>query len=90
MKRVKVKIFGSVQGIFFRANTKDLAYKLGVKGWVRNAPEGSVEVLFEGEDQAVDKIVNWCRKGPIGARVERVETKEEKYKGEFQKFSIIY
>jgi acylphosphatase len=53
-------------------------------------PDGSVEALFEGEDQALNKIVSWCKKGPIGARVDRVEAKEEKYKGEFEEFSIIY
>jgi acylphosphatase len=90
VKRVRVKIFGEVQGVFFRANTKEKADELGIKGWVRNLPDGSVEALFEGEDQAVNEIINWCKKGPIGARVEKVEIKEEKFKNEFKKFSIIY
>ena len=90
MKRVKVKIFGKVQGVFFRYNTKKMAEMLGVKGWVRNCEDGSVEAVFEGEDEKVDELVRWCRKGPSLARVEKIEVKDEKLKGEFKDFRIIY
>jgi len=90
MKRVKVKIFGKVQGVFFRYNTKKMAEMLGVKGWVRNCEDGSVEAVFEGEDEKVDELVRWCRKGPSLARVEKIEVKDEKFKGEFKDFRIIY
>lgn len=90
MKRVRVKIFGEVQGVFFRANTKEKADELGIKGWVRNLPDMCVEALFEGEDSKVNEIINWCRKGPIGARVDRIEVKEEKFRDEFKKiFSYL-
>ena len=90
MKRVKVKIFGKVQGVFFRYNTKKMAEMLGVKGWVRNCEDGSVEAVFEGEDEKVDELVRWCRKGPSLARIEKIEVKDEKFKGEFKDFRIIY
>ena len=90
MKRVYVRIFGRVQGVFFRFNTKKLADKLGIKGWVRNREDGSVEAVFEGKDENVDKIVEWCKRGPTLAKVERIEVKEEKYEGEFKDFEIKF
>lgn len=90
MKRMHVIIHGWVHGVFFRHNTKKIADRLNIKGWVRNNWDGTVEAVFEGEDNPVDKIMQWCHKGPIGARVERVDVKEGKYKDEFKDFSIIY
>ena len=62
-----------MQGVFFRVETRDRARSLGVGGWVRNAADGSVEAVFEGEDERVDSMVDWCRRGPRGARVDDVE-----------------
>lgn len=90
MRRVHVRIYGRVQGVFFRHNTKKIADKLDVKGWVRNNPNDTVEIVAEGNDDAIEKLLNWCRKGPIGAKVDRIEVKEEKYRTEFKEFSIIY
>ena len=90
MKRVHVFISGSVHGVFFRANTRDKAKALNLKGFVRNLPDGRVEAVFEGADEDVEKIIDFCRKGPFGARVENVEVKEEKYKAEFEDFEIRY
>ncbi len=89
MKRAHVKIYGRVQGVFFRANTKEMAEKLGIKGWVRNMPDGSVEAVFEGENEAVEQIIEWCHHGPPMARVEKVDVKYEEPKGE-KDFKIIY
>ena len=77
MKRVRVRIHGRVQGVFFRAETRSRAESLGLAGWVRNAPDGSVEALFEGDPVRVDSMVEWCRRGPSGARVTEVEVLEE-------------
>jgi acylphosphatase len=63
MSRAHVYIRGKVQGVFFRASTKDQASMLGLKGWVKNCLDGDVEAVFEGEKAAVDNIVNWCKKG---------------------------
>ncbi|WP_038057379.1 acylphosphatase [Thermodesulfobacterium hydrogeniphilum] len=90
MKRVHVFISGRVQGVFFRAYTEAEAKKLGVKGWVRNLPDGRVEAVFEGEDGAVDQMIAWCHKGSPHAKVTKVEVIEEPYKGEFTDFEIRY
>ncbi|MCS7279781.1 MAG: acylphosphatase [Thermodesulfobacteriaceae bacterium] len=90
MKRVHVFVSGRVQGVFFRAYTQKEAYKLGLKGWVRNLPDGRVEAIFEGEDLAVEKMIRWCHQGSPGAIVTKVEVIEEPYKGEFSTFEIRY
>ena len=89
MKRVHVRIYGLVQGVFFRANTKKMAEKLGINGWVRNMPDGSVEAVFEGDDDAIEKMIKWCHHGPAMARVERVYVEYEEPRGE-KEFKIIY
>ena len=73
MKRVRVRIRGRVQGVFFRADARARAESLGVVGWIRNAPDGIVEAVFEGEPERVDSMIDWCRRGPAGAQVEDVE-----------------
>lgn len=90
MKRVRVLISGKVQGVFFRAYTQKEAHKLGLKGWVRNLPDGRVEALFEGEDSAIEKMIKWCHRGSPGAVVTKVEVLEEAYKGEYSTFEIRY
>lgn len=90
MKRVRVLISGKVQGVFFRAYTEEEANRLGVKGWVRNLPDGRVEAVFEGEDEAVDKMIAWCHKGSPHSRVTHVEVIEEPYTGEFKDFRVRY
>jgi acylphosphatase len=89
-RRVHVLISGKVQGVFFRYHTYELAKKLGITGWVRNTSDGKVEAVFEGDGDKIEKILEFCRKGPSSARVEKVEVKEEKFKGEFEDFEIVY
>ena len=74
MRAVRVQVHGWVQGVMFRDSCRREADRLGVTGWVRNEPDGSVAGVFEGE--AVDGLVAWCRTGPRGARVERVDVTE--------------
>jgi acylphosphatase len=69
-------VTGRVQGVFFRAWTRDEAQSLGVTGWVRNCPDGSVEAQLEGEAQAVDELVDLMREGPPGARVDDLSFEE--------------
>jgi acylphosphatase len=69
----RVRVTGLVQGVFFRAWTRDQARELGVAGWVRNCADGSVEAHVEGEAGAVEELVNLLRDGPPGARVDHVE-----------------
>ena len=77
----RVIVHGEVQGVFFRDSTKRAADEQGLAGWVRNRGDGSVEALFEGDGAAVERLVEACREGPEGARVERVETFEEEVEG---------
>ncbi len=86
MKRVKVKIHGKVQGVFYRANTRDTADELELNGWVKNMPDNTVEAVFEGEDEKVDEMVDWCHSGSPAAKVEKVEILSEE-KIENNKFS---
>jgi acylphosphatase len=76
MKAVQARVSGRVQGVAFRWYTEERARSLGVAGWVRNEPDGSVLVHAEGEDDAVDSLVEWCRTGPPAARVEHVAVRE--------------
>ena len=69
MKAVQARVTGRVQGVSFRWYTQEQAHGLGVTGWVRNEPDGSVLLHAEGEDAAVDALVTWCRTGPSTARV---------------------
>jgi acylphosphatase len=82
MKRLKVRIRGRVQGVFFRAEARARAESLDLAGWVRNAEDGSVEAIFEGDDERVDSMVAWCRRGPSGAHVDDVEVDPEEPNGE--------
>jgi acylphosphatase len=71
-----------VQGVFFRAEARARAQSLGLAGWVRNAPDGSVEAVFEGEHKRVESMVEWCRSGPAGADVDEVEVAWEEPRGD--------
>ena len=90
MKRVHVYVSGRVQGVFFRAETQRAAVGFNLTGWVRNMADGHVEAVLEGEDENVDKMLDWCHIGPPAARVKNVSTEEEHYTGEFREFSIKY
>jgi acylphosphatase len=88
--RKRVVVAGRVQGVAFRNSTQMAAVGLGVTGWVRNLPNGDVEGCFEGEEAAVQQLVDWCRRGPSAARVDRLIEHEESYSGEFCRFEIRY
>jgi acylphosphatase len=82
VKRVRVRVSGRVQGVFYRATCADGARRLGLGGWVRNLPDGRVEGVFEGPDELVDQMVDWCRHGPELARVDVMEVTPEPVAGE--------
>jgi len=71
--RARVVIRGRVQGVFFRAETRERARSLGLAGWVRNNPEGTVEAVFQGDRDRIESMLAWCRRGPAAANVEDVE-----------------
>jgi acylphosphatase len=88
--RAHVYISGRVQGVFFRACTRDEAKRLDLTGWVRNTADGRVEAVFEGEESAVDAMVSWCHKGSPYSMVEDVEVRREEYRGGFSDFGVRY
>lgn len=79
--RRRVVVHGHVQGVFFRETTRRLAQEHGVAGWVRNTWAGTVEAVFEGPPEAVERLVDFVHRGPAGAAVERVEVFEEDDEG---------
>lgn len=88
--RAHVFISGRVQGVFYRASTKNMAEQLGLKGWVRNTSDGRVEALFEGDETTVKDMISWCHKGPRSAEVSDVTVDYTKFLGEFEEFCITY
>ena len=79
--RRKIVVQGHVQGVFFRETTRRRADAAGVAGWARNLPDGSVEAVFEGEADAVERLIEFCREGPRGARVDWVDVASEEPEG---------
>ena len=88
--RCHIFVSGRVQGVFFRATTKEMAEIIGVTGWVRNTENGKVEVMVEGEKEKVEQLIKWLRKGPPLAKVEKLDIEWQQYKGEFEDFKIKY
>ena len=89
MRRVRAIISGWVQGVGYRASTMDEARRLGLVGWVKNRPDGTVELEAEGLDPAVTALIAWCEHGPPGARVERVVAEELTPGGTERQFAIV-
>lgn len=86
--RVHLRIYGRVQGVFFRANTRKQARKRGLGGWVKNLDDGSVEAIIEGPEDDVREVVNWTREGPPRANVEDIEVDWEDFEGAFEDFEV--
>ena len=87
-KRIQVIVRGRVQGTFFRASTQREAKRLGITGWVRNRPDGSVEIVAEGDEDSIKALASWANHGPSAARVDNVDVRWRGYTGEFPEFSI--
>lgn len=88
--RAHVFVSGKVQGVFFRSSTRREAERHDVKGWVRNLRDGRVEAVFEGEKEAVQSLIDFCKEGPPSARVTDLELKWEDYTGNFEEFRVRY
>jgi acylphosphatase len=87
MKSVHIKVHGIVQGVFFRKFTKLKATELGIKGWVRNAPDGTVEIEAEADSETLVTFMNWCHHGPERAVVNKVDVVDSSFKN-FTSFEI--
>jgi acylphosphatase len=88
--RAHVYVSGRVQGVFFRSETQDEARRQDITGWVRNLADGRVEAVFEGEKDKVEALVEFCRRGPPGARVSKVDVTWEDYTGQFRSFAMRF
>lgn len=88
--RGHVVVSGRVQGVFFRQKTLERARQRGITGWVRNRDDGRVEAVFEGDDDAVRSMIDWCRRGPRLAVVEEVSVDFEEATGEFDGFDYAW
>ena len=87
---VKLIISGIVQGVWYRASTKNMANKLAITGWIKNTSDGKVEAVFEGEEKQVEEMIKWCKKGPRFAKVENVVVKNQDLIYGFNNFTIKY
>jgi len=90
MQRVHLIARGRVQGVYFRASARDRARQLGLSGWVRNCPDGSVAILAEGERARLEQLVVWCHGGPPGAVVTGLDAEWREASGEFVGFVVRY
>ena len=86
--RANARIRGRVQGVFYRQSTMETARRLGVTGWVRNLPDGSVEAVAEGPAEAVRALLDWCRQGPPAAEVISIDLDWSDATGEFSRFAV--
>lgn len=90
MKRARMIVHGRVQGVYYRASARDYARHLNLNGWVRNCPDGSVEIIAEGERMQLERLIAWCHKGPPAAVVTRIEVEWQEATGEFVGFAVKY
>lgn len=88
MKQLNLLVKGRVQGVFFRASTQREAKRLGLTGWVKNRPDGSVELLAEGEEDSLRDLQMWAERGPGAARVDDVLVRWRSYTGDYSDFRI--
>lgn len=91
MKHLHLKIHGRVQGVFFREEARQKSQELGLSGYVKNLPDGTVEVVAEGEEEVLKNMLEWCKIGPRHAKVEKVEESwNDVGESEFETFKIVY
>ena len=90
IRRARIIVTGIVQGVFYRHSTKQQADALGLAGTVRNLPDGSVEIVCEGDEKEIERLIEWCRQGPRGAFVQNVGVEWLESSGGWAGFSIVY
>jgi len=90
MRRAVIKVYGNVQGVFFRVNTQIKARELNLNGWARNEPDGTVKIVAEGEEKNLKNLIDWCYNGVRYAKVEKIDINWQEATGEFNAFEIKY
>jgi len=88
VRAVEVRVHGRVQGVWFRGSTRDEARRLGLAGWVSNRSDGTVQARLQGDPAAVEAMVAWCRIGPPGAEVTRLDVEDAEADGTLSEFRI--
>lgn len=88
MKRLRIRVFGDVQGVFYRHFAKEEANKFNIKGWIRNDPDGSVFIVAEGEEKDVDQFLERCKEGTPMATIDKVDVNLEEFVGDMETFEI--
>ena len=88
-KQIILKIYGKVQGVFFRDSSRMKARELNLLGWVRNEQDGTIKIITEGEDKDLQRFIEWCKYGPDNAEVEKVDIKWTEPTGQFDDFKVI-
>ena len=89
-RRAEILVRGLVQGVFFRHTTKKKADEFGLAGSVRNLRDGGVEIVCEGDEEEIKKLIGWSKRGPQGAMVEHVDVAWKEYTGELKEFRVLY
>jgi acylphosphatase len=90
IRKATIIVSGIVQGVYYRHSTKLQAEELGLTGYVRNLIDGSVEVVAEGEEESVKRLIEWCNQGPRGARVDHIDVKWDEPSSGFTDYSVRY
>lgn len=88
LKRVKLRIHGIVQGVFYRTSAVKLAKELNIVGWIKNRADSTVECIVEGEKSDLEKFIVWCQTGPTHSKVERTDVEWMNFEDEFKEFRI--
>lgn len=89
-ERVHIIVHGRVQGVFYRARTKEKAIELDLTGWVRNMADGTVEIIAEGDKEVLERLVDWSKQGPRHAHVAKIEVKWQPFLDEFSDFTVRF
>ena len=87
-KNIRIVVHGLVQGVFYRQSTQQMATSLNLNGTVRNCDDGTVEIFAEGNENDVNELVEWCKKGPRGARVTKVQVENNSFM-DFRDFKVV-
>lgn len=88
MIRAHILVEGRVQGVGYRANTRRMANQLKLKGWVRNLRDGRVEIMVEGEEEMVERLIQWCHRGPTSAYIRKVTSEKSEPQRDFDRFRV--
>lgn len=90
MKALRIKIYGRVQGVFFRSSAKEKAENLGISGWAKNEPDGTVLIVAQGDENNLKELIKWCYNGVEGAWVDKVEIESREADEKFREFKVKY